>query len=70
MKEIVERHIVGGDVVERLRMPDEDRAVDGPDASVQTILEGLPIGRPQAGSGEKWVSIVFNLYIMWQHIPP
>ena len=53
MKEIVERHIVGGDVVERLRMPDEDRAVDGPDASVQAILEDLPMGRPQAGSEEK-----------------
>ena len=53
VKEIVERHIVGGEVVERLRMPDEGRAVDGPDASVQAILEGLPMSRPQAGSGEK-----------------
>ena len=53
MKEIVERHIVGGEVVERLRMPDEGRAADGPDASVQAILEDLPMGRPQAGPEEK-----------------
>jgi (2Fe-2S) ferredoxin len=53
VKEIVERHIVGGEVVERLRMPDEGRAADGSDASVQAILEGLPMSRPQAGSEEK-----------------
>jgi (2Fe-2S) ferredoxin len=47
VKEIVDKHIVGGEVVERLLIPDEDGQSLETDSSVQAILENLPMGRPK-----------------------
>jgi len=46
VKEIVERHIVGGEVVDRLLIPGE--ATSEPDSSVQAILENQPMGQKPA----------------------
>ncbi len=53
VKEIFEKHIVGGEVVERLLMPEDGAGSFEPDASVQEIFENLPMGpqRKEAPEG-------------------
>ncbi|MFQ5912681.1 MAG: ferredoxin [Nitrospinota bacterium] len=51
VKEIVEKHIVGGEVVERLLMPDGAASFQ-PDRSVQEILENLSKGQPRIEAPE------------------
>jgi (2Fe-2S) ferredoxin len=51
VKEIVQRHIVGGEVVDRLLIPEETTSES--DSTVQGILENLPMGRRPTGEFEK-----------------
>ena len=46
-REIVERHIAGGEVVERLLLPEEPSDEGAVEDSVQAILEGLPMNSPK-----------------------
>lgn len=46
VREIVEKHIVGGEVVERLLLPEELSSGGPEDDSVKAILENLPMQRP------------------------
>ena len=48
VKEIIERHIVGGRVVDRLLIPEQTASESDP--TVQAILEDLPMGRKPRGS--------------------
>jgi (2Fe-2S) ferredoxin len=51
VKEIVQRHIVGGEVVDRLLIPEETTSES--DSTVQGILENLPMGQRPTGEFEK-----------------
>lgn len=46
VKEIVEKHIVGGEVVERLLLPEEFPSGDSEDDPAKAMLENLPMQRP------------------------
>ncbi len=48
-REIVERHIVGGEVVERLLLPEGPSDEGAVEDSAQAILESLPMNRPKTG---------------------